>query len=707
MDAGYDVYEYSRKGDLKSLREALQSGSKPDEYQAYDGSTALIMAARSGHGHIVRELLSSGADHTVRTDEGSTVLHHAVSGESPQAVACLLEARIDPNEANEDGVVPLILAAHYGSLRCAQALCEGGADVNLSAEGWGTPLDAAEGNVAEYLQSQGGKRSEGGADQPLAAASERFHYGCFESGENPHSSPTKAPQSNGYSAASGMVDRKPKVGDHVRLRIPKAGLLQEGDVGLVVEDDGSDCVPLKVSLGERNDYYDYRDVVICESEADLPPDTDRATAEGTARHVSKKGLEKSSSKLGATGLCITPVGFGCHRIEDMPSHRQALELAFSLGCNFVDLAPNYTNGVAEQVTGEVLQKMLSEKKVRRDELVVATKVGNVLGQQLAHADGVPKMTRINDSLCHCISPEWIEQELTRSLDRLKLSCIDCLLLHCPEYETKDPNVDMAEVYARLGAAFRYLETEVAKGRIAMYGVSAAFMPVRPTDAQHLDLHEVMKQLPEKHNFRVLQFPLNFAEAELVWVGHVPRNPDGTAVDSGKALEAPTFFEAARQYGLATLVNRPLDGIYKESHGVLRFSSLDCDVRSFSELQLDNCDVLEEKITSMCNLSSPPFNTEDGASGHLAAKTVKVLASLSDVDCVLLGMRQPQYVLGTLPLLLGSPPIKEEVARAAFRAVHNTVVMWYATSIHESDHGTSKDWRLPVNEKYGSQQAAGA
>ena len=27
---------------------------------------------------------------------------------------------------------------------------------------------------------------------------------------------------------------------------------------------------------------------------------------------------------------------------------------------------------------------------------------------------------------------------------------------------------------------------------------------------------------------------------------------------------------------------------QESHGVLRFSSLDCDVRSFSELQLDNC-----------------------------------------------------------------------------------------------------------------------
>lgn len=28
--------------------------------------------------------------------------------------------------------------------------------------------------------------------------------------------------------------------------------------------------------------------------------------------------------------------------------------------------------------------------------------------------------------------------------------------------------------------------------------------------------------------------------------------------------------------------------FEEAHGVLRFSSLDCDVRSYSELQLDNC-----------------------------------------------------------------------------------------------------------------------
>jgi len=221
------------------------------------------------------------------------------------------------------------------------------------------------------------------------------------------------------------------------------------------------------------------------------------------------------------------------------------------------------------------------------------------------------------------------------------------------------------------------------------------------------LAEVIAQLPENHHFRVLQFPVNYAEAEALWVGHTKRNPDGTAVDKEAALSNPTLLEMAREHGFATLANRPLDGIYKESHGVLRFSSLDCDVRSFSELQLDNCDVLEEKLTNMTGLGKAPYRAGDGASGQLAEKTVKALASLKDIDCVLLGMRRPEYVIGTLPLAFNQPPLGSEVAYKAVRALHNTVSMWYATAIHEADHGTSKDWRLPVDQKFVDQSAVGA
>jgi len=260
---------------------------------------------------------------------------------------------------------------------------------------------------------------------------------------------------------------------------------------------------------------------------------------------------------------------------------------------------------------------------------------------------------------------------------------------------------MTEVYTRLGAAFRYLESEVARGRIASYGVSGAFTPLRPSDPEHLHLEAVMAQLPEGHHFRALQFPLNYAETALMWQGHTPRDPDGGAIDRAQGLEAPTLFAEAKRHGLATLVNRPLDGIYKESHGVLRFSSLDNEARSMSELQLDNCDVLEATITAICGLDGPIYGAGEGASGQLAAKTVKVLAGLEDVDCVLLGMRRPEYVMDTLPLLVQTPPLPAEKAQAALRSTRDKINMWFATAIHEKDHGTAKDWRLPVQSQGGN------
>merc|ERR1719491_894784 len=154
MEPGYEIYEYSRRGLLKDLRESLQNGIKPDEYMAYDGSTALVIAARSGHDRIVEELIAAGADVSIRTDDGSTMLHHAVSGQSPAVVRALLAAGVGADECNEDGISPLILAAYYSQTDIAVALLEAGADVHLRAEGWGNALDSAQGDaVTELLES--------------------------------------------------------------------------------------------------------------------------------------------------------------------------------------------------------------------------------------------------------------------------------------------------------------------------------------------------------------------------------------------------------------------------------------------------------------------------------------------------------------------------------------------------------------------------
>ena len=134
-----------------------------------------------------------------------------------------------------------------------------------------------------------------------------------------------------------------------------------------------------------------------------------------------------------------------------------------------------------------MARLIEQRELERDEVVVVSKIGYVQGKnyELARArrsNGrpFPEMVEYADGLWHCIHPAWLEDQLTRSLDRLGLETLDVLLLHNPEYFLADaakrgqgPLATVRdEFYRRLEQAFRYLESEVERGRIGCYGVSS-------------------------------------------------------------------------------------------------------------------------------------------------------------------------------------------------------------------------------------------
>eukprot|EP00928_Gymnodinium_smaydae_P009531 TRINITY_DN13577_c0_g1_i2.p1 TRINITY_DN13577_c0_g1~~TRINITY_DN13577_c0_g1_i2.p1 ORF type:complete len:360 (+),score=52.30 TRINITY_DN13577_c0_g1_i2:365-1444(+) len=357
--------------------------------------------------------------------------------------------------------------------------------------------------------------------------------------------------------------------------------------------------------------------------------------------------------------------------------------------------PNYSDGDAERAVGYVLRGLFSSGQVRRDEVIISTKVGNVVGSslELQSARECPDMARVRSDCWHCLNPAWIEEELTRSLQRLELECVDVLLLHCPEFASKAHGVNMDEVYRRLSIAFVHLETEVSRGRIARYGVSAAFYPLRRSDPEHLLLERVMDALPPRHHFEVLQFPFNFAEPQALWMSHTARDCDGSPLSVAEGFSAEPLLQMAKRFGLATLVNRPLDGIYQELRGVLRFAS---ELPFDSALQPEDADALEAKLTACCALGIGT-NDDDVVTGELAAKSVKVIASLKDLDCVLVGMRQVAYVAGIARMFELTPCIDPQVAKDAVHDAHNSIGMWFCTADQDDDHGTAKDWRLPMRD----------
>ena len=120
-------------------------------------------------------------------------------------------------------------------------------------------------------------------------------------------------------------------------------------------------------------------------------------------------------QLGRQGLTVSAIGLGCMGMSDFygPADEEAnlavLNHALDIGVNFLDTADMYGGGANERLLSKVL-------KTRRDEIVIATKFGNVRG-----ADGT--YLRIDGS------PQYVRSACDSSLQRLGVDHIDLYYLH--------------------------------------------------------------------------------------------------------------------------------------------------------------------------------------------------------------------------------------------------------------------------------------
>jgi len=289
----------------------------------------------------------------------------------------------------------------------------------------------------------------------------------------------------------------------------------------------------------------------------------RATPAGTRSRTERLGAQ-ARNELADTGLSVSGIGFGGYRVDDQhPEQRAALELSLRSGLNLIDTASNYADGRSERLVGEVLFHLTDKCELERAEVVVVSKLGYVQGQnhQLAAArkslgKPFPEMVEYSEGLWHCIHPEWLSEQLTRSLERLGLETLDVLLLHNPEYYLADAakrgqgplSAVRDDFYRRLEQAFRYLEGEVERGRIAYYGVSSNTATGAPDARDTTEFARMWAAAeaaaPGKHHFRVLEVPLNLLESGALFA------PSG----------AQSLLAQTQARGVAVLTNRPLNAI---------------------------------------------------------------------------------------------------------------------------------------------------
>lgn len=148
----------------------------------------------------------------------------------------------------------------------------------------------------------------------------------------------------------------------------------------------------------------------------------------------KTGLEVSEICLGTWG--IGGAGWDAHSDEE---RMDAIKAALDCGINFIDTAPAYNAGRAEQYIGETLHCLGARKHV-----ILTTKCGN------KYVDG---------KYIRCGSEALIRRQCEESLRNLQTDYIDLYLVHWP-----DPNVSMEET---IGAVAQLKK----EGKILHAGVS--------------------------------------------------------------------------------------------------------------------------------------------------------------------------------------------------------------------------------------------
>lgn len=275
------------------------------------------------------------------------------------------------------------------------------------------------------------------------------------------------------------------------------------------------------------------------------------------------------------------VGFGTYRVSiRSQEHREAIVQALQAGCTLIDTSSNYTNGESEELIGDILSKHPEYNPL------IVTKAGYIQGKNLktleelnAAGKALEDLVDLGETLKHSIHPDFLEQQLTQSLIRLKKPFVDYFLLHNPEYYFESEGATKGEYYARLEKAFHFCESEVKKGRIKFYGISSNNFVLPIDDPKVTSLArilEITKKI-KAENFKMVQFPFNLIE-----IG---------ALEKLGEYGDESLLDMCMQNDLISVVNRPLNAFTQNK--LVRLATYENDYKD-----LDNKKAEEAFETAM-------------------------------------------------------------------------------------------------------------
>jgi aryl-alcohol dehydrogenase-like predicted oxidoreductase len=235
------------------------------------------------------------------------------------------------------------------------------------------------------------------------------------------------------------------------------------------------------------------------------------------------------------------------------------------GCNVFDTALSDRAQTSERALGHALRRAVREGITARDEIVLISKGGQLTpnpdcayNPAVAQRDlystyidsGIVDLREITRG--HSMAPSFLLDQIERSRRNLGVETIDYYLVQEPEIHLRELGADGFR--AALQRAFEALESAVARGWIAAYGLATWDGFLLPdSDRSHLsivDLFDVALDVGSAdHHLRALQLPYGLAMGEGA-VLESQLGPDG---------HSRAILDSLRDTGTAVFASAPLYG----------------------------------------------------------------------------------------------------------------------------------------------------
>jgi aryl-alcohol dehydrogenase-like predicted oxidoreductase len=325
-----------------------------------------------------------------------------------------------------------------------------------------------------------------------------------------------------------------------------------------------------------------------------------ATIDGTTRYIERFPKYRDAAFYRTVrGLQVSSLGIGTYlgAADDATdqSYTDALIASGAGGINLFDTAINYRNQRSERAIGAALRQL------QRDEIVIGTKAGFLTPGAVP---GFLKPEQVAGKI-HSMDPDFLADQIDRSLANLGVDTIDVFYLHNPE--TQLSFLTRQEFDERIRRAFGRLEQLAADQKIRWYGAATwdGFRKGALSLQRMVEL--ALETAGPEHHFRFIQLPFNVGMVEAY-------------VDKPESI-----LQAASRLGIMTIASATLS----------QTQALEHIPKSLAEL-----------LPGMTN----------------AQRAIQFTRSTPGIPVALVGMSRPEHVLENLGVARVSPATREQYLR---------------------------------------------